>query len=42
MLHDHPFNTGLQIADVYDVPLRETWLKDGVQSFEALVQLQPV
>jgi hypothetical protein len=41
-LHDHPFNTGLAIADVYDVPMRETWLKDGVQSFEPLVQLQPV
>jgi hypothetical protein len=41
-LHDHPFNTGLSIADVYDVPLRETLLRDGVQSFEPLVQLQPV
>jgi hypothetical protein len=40
-LHDHPFNTGLSIADVYDVPLRETIMRDGVQSFEPLVQLQP-
>jgi hypothetical protein len=41
-LHDHPFNAGLAIADVYEVPLRETWLRDGIQSFESIVQLQPV
>jgi hypothetical protein len=39
-LHDHPFHTGLSIADVYDVPLRQTILRDGVQSFEPLTQLQ--
>jgi hypothetical protein len=41
-LHDHPFNAGLTIADVYEVPLRETWLRDGTQAFESIVQLQPV
>ncbi len=41
-LHDHPFHTGLQIADVYDVPMRETVLVDGVQSFDPLVRLEPV
>ena len=33
---------GLAIADVYEVPLRETWLRGGTQSFESIVQLQPV
>jgi hypothetical protein len=41
-LYDHPFNAGLDIADVYEVPLRETWLRDGTQAFESIVQLQPV
>jgi hypothetical protein len=41
-LHDHPFNAGLDIPDVYEVPLRETWLRDGTQSFASLVPLQPV
>jgi hypothetical protein len=41
-LNDHPFNAGLAIPDVYEVPLRETWLRDGTQSFESIVQLQPV
>ena len=41
-LYDHPFNTGLSIADVYDTPLRQTIMRDGVQSFEPLIQLQPV
>jgi hypothetical protein len=41
-LYDHPFNAGLAIPDVYEVPLRETWLRDGTQSFASLVPLQPV
>ena len=28
-LHDHPFNKELSIADVYDVPFRELWMRDG-------------
>lgn len=41
-LHDHPFNAGLAIPDVYEVPLQESWLRAGTQAFESLVQLQPV
>jgi hypothetical protein len=41
-LYDHPFNAGLAIADVYEVPLRETWLKDGTQTFASIVPLQLV
>jgi hypothetical protein len=40
ILHDHPFNTGLMIGDVYDVPFREVWMRDGTQTFEPLVPLQ--
>lgn len=39
-LHDHPFNKDLNIADVYEVPFRELWMRDGVQSFEPLIQLE--
>jgi len=41
-LHDHPFNAGLAVADVYEVPLRETWLREGTQAFQSVVPLQPV
>ena len=40
VLQDHPFNTGLLIADVYDVPFREVWTRKAAQTFEPLVQLQ--
>jgi hypothetical protein len=40
-LHDHPFNKDLVIADVYDVPFRELWMREGSQSFDPLIQLQP-
>ena len=32
-LYDHPFNKVLSIADVYDVPFREQWMRDGLQTF---------
>lgn len=38
-LHDHPFNGKLQGADVGDIPVREIWMKDSVQSFEPLREL---
>jgi hypothetical protein len=41
VLHDHPFNRDLIIADVYEVPFRELWMRKGVQTFDPLVQLQP-
>jgi len=40
VIHDHPFNKDLDIAEVYDVPFRELWMKDGVQTFHPLIQLQ--
>jgi len=39
-LFEHPFHTELSVADVYDVPFREIWMREGVQSFEPLVQLE--
>jgi hypothetical protein len=39
VLHEHPFNSELPIADVYDVPFREMWMKDGVQTFDPLITL---
>ena len=40
VLHDHPFNKDLDISEVYDVPFRELWMKEGVQTFHPLIQLQ--
>jgi len=39
-LHAHPFHKELVIDEVSDVPFRELWMRDGVQSFEPLVHLQ--
>ena len=39
-LYDHPFNKELSISDVYDVPFRELWMRDGLQTFEPLDQLE--
>lgn len=36
-LHDHPFQGSLALPDVADVPFREVWMRDGVQTFENLV-----
>jgi hypothetical protein len=30
----------LSIADVYDVPFREQWMRDGLQTFQPLEQLE--
>jgi hypothetical protein len=40
VLHDHPFNRQLSIPDVYDVPFRELWMRDGRQTFQPLIQLE--
>jgi hypothetical protein len=40
VLHDHPFNRGLLISEVYDVPFRELWMRDGRQTFQPLIQLE--
>jgi hypothetical protein len=40
VLHEHAFNRELQIPEVSDVPFRELWMRDGVQTFDPLIQLQ--
>jgi len=40
-LHDHPFNKDLMISEIWEQPFRELWMRQGVQTFEPLVQLQP-
>ena len=42
VLHDHPFNKDLMISEVYEVPFRELWMRDGKQSFDPLITLQTV
>lgn len=39
VLYDHPFNAGLVIADVYDVPFREIWTRNAVQTPGPLVKV---
>lgn len=36
-LHEHPFQGSLALPDVADVPFREVWMRDGIQTFEPLV-----
>jgi hypothetical protein len=40
-LFDHPFCDPVSAAEVGEVPFREIWMRQGVQSFEPLVSLQP-
>jgi hypothetical protein len=42
VLHDHPFNKDLMISEVYEVPFRELWMRDGQQTFDPLITLQTV
>jgi hypothetical protein len=42
VLYEHPFNKDLVISEVYDVPFRELWMKDGRQTFDPLITLQTV
>ena len=39
-LHPHPFHAGLDIDDVSETPFRELWMRDGMQTFEPLAQLE--
>ncbi len=39
-LHDHPFNKDLMISEIWEQPFRELWMREGVQTFEPLIQLQ--
>jgi hypothetical protein len=38
-LYEHPFNRSLMIAEVYETPFRELWMRDGKQTFDPLVAL---
>jgi hypothetical protein len=37
VLHEHAFHGQLSLPEVSDVPFREVWMRDGVQTFENLV-----
>jgi hypothetical protein len=39
-LHEHAFNKDLVVSEVYDVPFREIWMRNGAQTFQPLVQLE--
>ena len=39
-LYDHPFNGQLQVSEVYETPFRELWMREGMQTFEPLVELE--
>jgi hypothetical protein len=39
VLHEHPINKDLVISEVYDVPFRELWMRDGQQLFDPLITL---
>ena len=39
-LFPHAFHKQLALADVSDVPFREMWMREGLQTFEPLVQLE--
>lgn len=39
-LYEHSFNKDLEVSEVYEIPFREIWMKDGLQTFEPLVELQ--
>jgi len=40
VLHEHPFNKDLVISEVYEAPFRELWMREGVQTFNPLIQLE--
>jgi hypothetical protein len=39
-LYDHPFNKDLVLSEVSEVPFRELWMRDGMQTFDPLIQLE--
>jgi hypothetical protein len=39
-LHEHAFNKDLMISEIWEQPFRELWMRDGIQTFEPLIQLQ--
>ena len=38
-LYDHPFNAKLDIGSVTTTPFREIWMRDGIQTFDPLTQV---
>jgi hypothetical protein len=38
-LYDHPMHGGISRSDVSDVPFREVWMRDGLQTFQDLARL---
>jgi hypothetical protein len=41
-LHEHAFNKDLVLSEVSDMPFRELWMRDGIQKFQPLIQLETV
>ena len=41
-LFDHPFNKDLMISEVYEIPFRELWMREGRQTFDPLITLETV
>jgi hypothetical protein len=39
-LYEHAFNKDLVISEIWEQPFRELWMRDGIQTFEPLIQLQ--
>jgi len=39
VLHEHPFNRELPLGDVSEIPFREVWMRDGLQTFDPLITL---
>ena len=42
VLHEHPMTAQLDPGEIEDVPFRELWMKDGMQTFEELETLATV
>ncbi len=39
-LFEHAFHKDLSVADVYETPFRELWMRQGRQTFDPLIQLE--
>lgn len=39
VLLEHPFNRELPLADVSEIPFREVWMRQGLQTFDPLIHL---
>jgi hypothetical protein len=40
VLHDNAFNKDIELSEVYDVPFRELWMRNGCQLFDPLAQIE--